>query len=251
MTALTRGWVGRLDEALGFAGEAELRGREVAHPLTLAYTLGGIGILYQLVGDVERAEGTAQELVTVAREHALPMWLAWGRTMRGWALLERGRADEGMAEITVGVAGAEVAHSSVMKIHFLSQLGETFGRLGYVSEGVTMVEEGFAELDWTDERVSEAELHRSRGLLHLAGEGESLMAEACFRRGIEVARGQQALLLELRSATALAGLLADQGRAGEAHVLLEDVIGRFTQGLGTPVLQSASDLLERIRGASG
>ena len=160
---------GSLDEALEFAGEAELRGREVAHPLTLAYTLGGIGILYQLVGDVERAEGTAQELVTVASEHALPMWLAWGRTMRGWALLERGRAEEGMAEITVGVAGAEVAHSSVMKIHFLSQLGETFGRLGYVNEGVTMVEEGFADLDWTDERVSEAELHRSRGLLHLAG----------------------------------------------------------------------------------
>ncbi len=251
MTALACGWLGRLDEALGFAGEAELRGREVGHPLTFAYTLGGIGILYQLVGDVERAEGTARELVTVASEHTLPMWLAWGRTMHGWALLERGLAEEGMAEITLGLAGAEVAHSSVMKIHFLSQLGETFGRLGYVSEGVTMVEEGFADLEPTDERVSEAELHRSRGLLHLAGEGESLMAEACFRRGIEVARRQQALLLELRSATALAELLAGEGRAGEARVLLEDVIGRFTQGLGTPVLQNASDLLERIRGASG
>lgn len=251
MTALTRGWLGRLDEALEFAGEAELRGREVAHPLTLAYTLGGIGILYQLVGDVERAEGTAQELVTVASEHALPMWLAWGRTMRGWALLERGRAEEGMAEITVGVAGAEVAHSSVMKIHFLSQLGETFGRLGYVNEGVTMVEEGFAELDWTDERVSEAELHRSRGLLHLAGNDESARAEACFRRGIDVARRQQALLLELRSATALAELLVGEARADEARVLLEEVTGRFTQGLGTPVLQNASDLLERIDGARG
>ena len=171
--------------------------------------------------------------------------------MRGWALLERGRAEEGMAEITVGVAGAEVAHSSVMKIHFLSQLGETFGRLGYVSEGVTMVEEGFAELDWTDERVSEAELHRSRGLLHLAGTGESVRAEACFRRAIDVARRQQALLLELRSATALAELLVGEGRAGEAQVLLEDVTGRFTQGLGTPILQDASDLLERLGGARG
>ena len=217
MTALTRGWLGRLDEALEFAGEAELRGREVAHPLTFAYTLAGIGILYQLVGDVERAEGTARELVTVASEHALPLWLAWGRTMCGWALLERGRAEEGMAEITVGMASAQVAHSSVMKIHFLSQLAEAFGRLGYVSEGVTMVEEGFADLEPTDERVSEAELHRSRGLLHLAVEGESLAAEACFRQGIEVARGQQALLLELRSATALAELLAGEERAGEAR----------------------------------
>jgi class 3 adenylate cyclase/tetratricopeptide (TPR) repeat protein len=251
MTALTRGWLGRLDEALGFAGEAELRGREVGHPLTFAYSLAGIGILYQLVGDVARVEGTARELVTVASEHMLPMWLAWGRTMRGWALLKRGLTEEGMAEITLGLAGAKVAHSSVMKIHFLSQLGETFGRLGYVSEGVTMVEEGFADLEPTDERVSEAELHRSRGLLHLAGEGESVTAEACFRRGIEVARRQQALLLELRSATALAELLAGEERTGEARVLLEDVTGRFTQGLGTPVLQNASDLLERIRGGRG
>lgn len=251
MTALTRGWVGRLDDALAFAAEAARRGREVAHPLTLAYALAGTSILYQLVGDVDRVEGTARELVTVAGEHALPMWLAWGRTMRGWALFERGRADEGMAEITVGVAGAEIAHSSVMKIHFLSQLGETFGRLGYVSEGVTMVEEGFASLETTDERVSEAELHRSRGLLHLAGKGESLAAEACFRRGIEVARRQQALLLELRSATALAELLVGEDRGREARVVLEDVIGRFTEGQRTPVLQKASDLLERISDARG
>jgi hypothetical protein len=112
-------------------------------------------------------------------------------------------------------------------------------------------EEGFADLEPTDERWSEAELHRSRGLLHLAVKDESVAAEACFRRGIEVARRQQALLLELRSATALADLLAAKERAGEARVLLEEVTGRFTQGLGTPVLRNANDLLERVGGARG
>jgi tetratricopeptide (TPR) repeat protein len=249
MTALTRGWAGRLDEALACAAEAERRARDVAHPLTLAYTLAGIGILYQLLADVESAERTARELVTVASEHALPMWLAWGRTMRGWALLKRRRADEGMAEITVGIAGADLAHSSVMRVHFLSQVAEEFGALGHVGDGMTMVEEGFAELERTDERVSEAELHRSRGLLYLAGNAGSAAAEACFRRGIEVARGQEALLLELRSATALAELLVGEERAAEARALLEGVIGRFTQGQGTPVLDSASELLEQIGGA--
>jgi hypothetical protein len=32
---------------------------------------------------------------------------------------------------------------------------------------------------------------------------------------------------------------------------LEDVIGRFTEGQRTPVLQKASDLLERISDAHG
>ena len=246
MAALARGWLGHLDEALELADDAERRGREAGHPLTLAYTLGGDGILYQLVLDIERVERTARELVTVASEHGLPMWLAWGRIMRGWALLQRGEADKGMAEINVGLAGAEAVHFSVMKIHFLSQLAEAFGRLGHVSEGVAMLEEGFAALESTEERVSEAELHRSRGLLHLADDGNTLAAEECLRRGIEVARRQRALLLELRSVTALAELLAGENRAEEAHTLLADVIGRFTQGHRTPVLHAASVLLQRL-----
>ncbi|HEX2045093.1 MAG TPA: AAA family ATPase, partial [Gaiellaceae bacterium] len=246
MTSLTRAWAGRIDEALGYAAEAELRGHEVAHPLTLAYTLAGIGLVYQLVGDVDSAERTAGELVATASEHALPMWLAWARTMRGWALLKRGRRDDGMAEIAVGMAGAERAHSSVMRVHFLSQVAEAFGELGHVEEGLAMVDQGFAELERTDERVSEAELHRTRGILLLAGDAGRAAAEPCFRRGIEVARGQQALLLELRSATALAELLVGEKRAPEARALLEDVVGRFTQGRGSPVLESARALLEQV-----
>ena len=115
-----------------------------------------------------------------------------------------------------------------------------------VSEGLAMLEEGFAALDATDERVSEAELYRSRGLLHLADSGTAVAAEECFRRGIEVAHEQGALLLELRSATALAELLARENRVEEGRALLADVASRFTQGQGTPVLRSANAFLVRL-----
>ncbi|MDQ3859272.1 MAG: hypothetical protein M3327_12660 [Actinomycetota bacterium] len=177
------------------------------------------------------------------------MWLAWGRTLRGWALLERGRADEGIAAIAVGIAGAELANSGVMRIHFLSQLAAAFARIGHGSDGSAMVEEGFGALEQTDERVSEAELHRSRRLLHFASNAGSAAAEASFRHGIDVARRQQALLLELRSATALAEVLAGEKRASEARVLLEGVIDRFTQGQGIGVLDRARELLAQLGGA--
>src|SRR5205085_12684192 len=109
MSSLARAWLGRLDEALELASQATTSGREVGHPLTLAYTLAATGIVYQLVGDVERVDATARELVSVAREHSLPMWLAWGRTLWGWSLLEAGDEAQGMAELTAGMAGAEVA----------------------------------------------------------------------------------------------------------------------------------------------
>ena len=246
MKALTCAWLGRVDEALHFAREAEAGARELAHPLTLAFTLGSVGILQQVLLDVERVEQTADDLVALTSEYGLPMWLAWGRTLRGWALFERGRGEEGLIEITYGMAAADVARSAVMNIHFQSQLGEEFAKLGYVREGRAMVEEAFAALEPTEERVSEAELHRSRGVLHLLADGDAAEADACFRRGIDVARRQHALLLELRSATALAELWAEQGRVEEARALLGGVTGRFAGGADAPVLRRAGRLLAEL-----
>jgi class 3 adenylate cyclase/tetratricopeptide (TPR) repeat protein len=244
MAALTSGWLGRVDEALRLAGDAQAAGREAGHPLTLAYTLAGVSILYQVLGEVERAEQTATELVDVSRDYKLPMWLAWARTLHGWALLERDQRERGLAEIAAGVAGAEIVRSAVMKIHFTSQLAEAFSKQGFARDGLDMLEQGFALLEPTGERVSEAELHRARGLIHLSVDDSAEEAEVCFRRGIEVAAGQGALLLELRSATALAELWTGQERSEEARALLDDLVGRFDGGYDTPVLGKARALLE-------
>jgi class 3 adenylate cyclase/tetratricopeptide (TPR) repeat protein len=247
MAALTSGWLGQVDEALRLAGAAEEAGREAGHPLTMAFTLAGVGILHQMLGEVERAERTATELVALTRDYKLPMWLAWGRTLYGWSLLEQGQRERGLAEIAAGVASAEVARSAVMKIHFLGQLGEVFSKHGFVREGTDMVEQGFALLEPTGERVCEAELHRARGVIHLTGDARPHEAEACFRRGIEVARGQAALLLELRSATSLAELWTGQNRREEARVLLDDITGRFADGWEAPVLLKPRELLRNVR----
>jgi streptomycin 6-kinase len=108
-----------------------------------------------------------------------------------------------------------------------------------------MLDDGFVALEATDERVSEAELHRSRGLL-LAATGDAVGAESSFRAGVEVARHQQALLLELRSTNALASLLVRENRKEEARAVVADVTERFTQGRRTPVFQSATAILSEL-----
>jgi class 3 adenylate cyclase/tetratricopeptide (TPR) repeat protein len=245
MLALTRGWQGRLDEALAVAEEAEQRGREAGHPLTLAYAYAANGLLYHLVGDVDRLERTAARLLAVTSEHGLPMWGAWGRIMRGWALLQRDEAAEGLAEINVGLAEAEAVQFTVMKIHFLGQLAQVFGGLGRSDEAFRMIDEAIAALEATGERVSEAELYRSRGIL-LAETGQPSAGEDSLRQAINVARGQHALLLELRATTTLASLIADD-RPAEARTLLSDVMARLTQGAGTPVFREAAAGLSSLR----
>ena len=71
-------------------------------------------------------------------------------------------------------------------------------------------------------------------------------AEACLRRAIEVARAQDAKLWELRAATSLAKLWAEQGKRAQARNLLAPVYSWFTEGFDTADLTDAKALLDEL-----
>ncbi|MBI3303445.1 MAG: hypothetical protein HYZ72_15385, partial [Deltaproteobacteria bacterium] len=71
-------------------------------------------------------------------------------------------------------------------------------------------------------------------------EGE---AEACFLKAIEIARRQQAKSLELRATTSFARLWQHQGKKKEAHEMLAEIYGWFTEGFDTVDLREAKALL--------
>ena len=71
-------------------------------------------------------------------------------------------------------------------------------------------------------------------------------AENELRQAIDIARKQSAKLFELRAATGLARLWADQDRRSEARDLLKPVYDWFTEGLGSVDLQEAKKALEAV-----
>jgi predicted ATPase len=73
-------------------------------------------------------------------------------------------------------------------------------------------------------------------------------AEACFHKAIEIARRQQAKSLELRAVMSLSRLWQSQGKKEEAHRMLADVYGWFTEGFDTKDLQEAKALLAEFEG---
>jgi predicted ATPase len=79
------------------------------------------------------------------------------------------------------------------------------------------------------------------------GTGDVESAANWFRRGIELARSQQALAWELRCATGLARLLRTAGSKADAHAALAPVVRRFTQGFGASDVREATRLLEQLR----
>jgi len=110
-----------------------------------------------------------------------------------------------------------------------------------------LLDDALAQVNRTGERWFEAELHRLLGALLLTTpERDPLGAEACFQRALAVARGQEARLWELRAATSLARLWAEQGRRAEGHDLLAPIYGWFTEGFDTADLKDAKALLKDL-----
>jgi predicted ATPase/DNA-binding winged helix-turn-helix (wHTH) protein len=75
---------------------------------------------------------------------------------------------------------------------------------------------------------------------------DSRQAEALLHSSLDLARGQNALSWELRTASSLSTLWETQGRHSEALDLLSGVYARFTEGHDTRDLRQAKALLRRL-----
>ena len=68
-------------------------------------------------------------------------------------------------------------------------------------------------------------------------------AETCFRKAVEIARTQEARLLELRAATDLARLWRDAGSPNDPLALLEPILAAIEGGESTRDVRNARALL--------
>ena len=90
----------------------------------------------------------------------------------------------------------------------------------------------------------EPECLRLKGELLLAGENpDRAAAEAVLRESLQLAKAQKAKSWELRSAASLATLWQSSAREAEAVDVLAPIHDWFTEGLDTPDLRRAKDLL--------
>src|SRR5262245_33156777 len=54
--------------------------------------------------DVPAVHEHAEGAVALATEQGFPQWVAWGRSLRGWALAKQGQGEAGMALVCQGIA---------------------------------------------------------------------------------------------------------------------------------------------------
>ena len=129
----------------------------------------------------------------------------------------------------------------------LTVLAELQGKVGRVDNALAGLDEALALIGETGETFWKPEVHRLKGDLLLGRGGAPQEADACFARGIELARQQSSRLLELRAGVSLARLWRRQGRSAEAQALLAPIYDGLTEGYDTPDLREAKALLDEMR----
>jgi predicted ATPase len=245
--AVTLWLLGYPEQALARIHEAQALAYELSHPWSLGWVRCFAAFVSQFRRDVSDVHEQANAAITLATEQGFPLWVAWGTSVRGWALAMQGQGEEGLAQGHKGIAATLATGTAILVPYFCILLADVSAHLGYTADGLQALAKAHSLVEQYEERWWEAEIHRLRGVVLLRQPGTPpAEAEACFQRALDVARHQEAKSLELRAAMSLSRLWQQQGQQAEARALLAPIYGWFTEGFDTADLQEAKGLLDEL-----
>ena len=246
------GWalcpLGYPDQAVRAAMQAIDRARAIDHAMTTGVVLTAKAILSADLGaDFAQAEADADTALAYAVEHRLRQYEGWAHMSRGTALLQRGDPRRAIEAKHVGIAIAEKIDAKWSNSMRAGHLALAHAKIGEPDVGLKLLDQALAQIEETQERFFEAELHRIRGEILIEG-GKRRAGEEALQSALRVASRQQARLWESRAATRLARLWRGQGRTAAARDLLAPVYGWFTEGFDTADLKEAKALMDELGG---
>jgi predicted ATPase len=237
-------------QALQRSREALILARGFGHAFSLTDVLCFGGCLFQsMYGDAEALRDDAEELARISKGMEFSSFWGTGTCYCGEALARLGQVQEGIAQIREGLAARQSVGARCYGSGILGSLAQAQAEAGQPKAGLNTLAEALALVEQTGERYCEAELHRLRGEL-LRMQAHDTEAEVSLQKAIELARRQHAKSWELRASTSLCRLWQAKGRRAEAHRMLAEVYGWFTEGFDTRDLCEARALLQELSGQS-
>jgi predicted ATPase/class 3 adenylate cyclase len=242
--------LGYVDQASRTAAEAMKHAEALAHPFTLAYTIGharGMMDVFRRRPDDTRSY--AALIVSICNEHGFPFWAASGHVLEGWAATCHGDTDKGVKLLRAGLAAWRETGARLWLPIYLALEAEGHSKAGDSDAALQAIEQAIAASKESGERWAIAEVLRmkARLLATRAADGE---IETLLLESIEIARRQQARSWQLRAACDLARLWQRQGRDIEALNLLRSIYDQFTEGFDTLDLLEAKAIIDGIKPSS-
>jgi class 3 adenylate cyclase/tetratricopeptide (TPR) repeat protein len=234
------------DQALAVVSESQRMAAAMTHRYS-STLMTGIATWVCVEMRMPRPEHDVES--NMARMEGFPSLQTAARIVKGCVVAGLGRTEEGLAMLEGAVADWSAMGTRTFFCFNFCLLADVLLQAGRHDEALSLVERTLAAVPGQEDRNHWSELYRLKGdLLRLAGAPPAAVEEQ-LQRSLEIARQQAARAFELRSAMSLASLRAvraDQGSREEAHRQLAAVYDGFTEGLDTPDLVAARELLAEL-----
>jgi predicted ATPase len=153
-------------------------------------------------------------------------------------------SEENLTALRSAIEAYHQTGSHLSDAFYFSHLAEASIAAGDVLGADAALREAFASVEQSGERSFLAGLYRVDGQVSLKRpERDRARAEASFLKAIDIARSQEARLLELRAATDLARLWREAGAPNDPRALLEPILAAIEGGETTRDVRNARALL--------
>jgi len=243
--SMTLWFLGYPDQAAQYSLESLTLAHELSHPYSLARVLVDAAYLYWFCREWSKLQEWAEALRDLAAAHGFAEMYARATYRYGLALVKQGHVTVGLTQFQQSLDALQVMQSGDAEALRLAQLAELHQYTGQPEKGLQLLAAAMAAD--TEERCDISGRHRIKGELLLRLPCPDLQqAESCLQHALALARRQHAKMPELRAALRLSRLWQQQGKCTEAHQMLAESYGWFTEGFDTLDLQEAKALLEEL-----
>ncbi len=237
------------DQSLNCLKSAISLTEELRHPPSQAFALFQACLHHShlMRNDDVALRVTIGRYQDLAQEGGFATWSAFVESQQACLACDSGDASAGFETVLQNLEWWRDNAGVLVLPAFYEMLARAQFGLGRRGDAVTSVDAAIDLSNRFGEQLFVAELYRCRGdLLSGSGSHDAEAQEACFEKALAIARDQSSRTMELRAATSLAHLWADQGECRKAQDLLAPLYGWFTEGFETTDLKDAKALLEEL-----
>jgi predicted ATPase/DNA-binding winged helix-turn-helix (wHTH) protein len=237
---------GSSGQALRTAQKAIDEAASLDHPVPICVSLVYTSTLLLWTGDLPRASDLIEQLIAHAGRYSLAPYRALGIALKGELAIARDEPESGLDLLRSALEILRARRYNILLPRFIGALAEGLRKTGRLEEALFAIDGAIVRATNSGVELDLSELLRIKSQI-LTAQHDRESAMNCLTEALAVAREQSALAWELRSAMALARLLAEDGERDQARHTLALVYDRFTEGFETADLRLAHALLEDLR----
>ncbi|AEC19401.1 transcriptional regulator [Pusillimonas sp. T7-7] len=199
-------------------------------------------------GDIEESEALVSRLIQIVNRYSFSPNVASAIALSGEVALLQGESRTAANRLREALGILHGEGRLLLTTMLNRSMSEALLECGDILEAEERISAALKRAEAGHESFDRPELLRTRAQIGIvSGRMDTRAAETMLRQSSELANSQGALSLELRSAMALGSLLVSEERTEEAHAILAEVYGRFTEGFETRDLRIARQLIEAWR----